>query len=265
MRWSNKKYFKPDERASDEEYEAWRKQELVQLKWEHEMLRLKFDLFCIELVWKDMLYKAGYNPNQRRVPAGSTDGGQWISGGGSGGAAVSDYGRTPDGFVDPAYHPVNDPAIIPSYPIENAIIAIYGGRMVSTVAAELGVSEAVIQGLLGLGRSGSGIDAAMQAERLIAELEEIDKTAEKIANGHAYDRHVISQKEFPEIKNPEQLKEKVSKIIKEAKEVRNLERNRIAYWDEESKSIVILDPAHPDGGTIFKPSAGKRFFDINVK
>jgi hypothetical protein len=50
---------------------------------EHEALELKAELAALhfELVWAGFCSKAGYNPNQPRVPAGNPDGGRWGDGG----------------------------------------------------------------------------------------------------------------------------------------------------------------------------------------
>lgn len=44
---------------------------------------------------------------------------------------------------------------------------------------------------------------------------------------------------------------------------KKLERGRTAYLHEESKTIVIHDPNHVDGGTVFK--SNKKYFNKNLK
>jgi hypothetical protein len=41
-----------------------------------------------------------YNPDQPRVPAGNSDGGQWTDGGGAGSAGTSDSNQAPLDFVE---------------------------------------------------------------------------------------------------------------------------------------------------------------------
>lgn len=48
-------------------------QELLDLRWEVKKLKLEHELWCFE---------QKYSPDQPRVPAGNSDGGQWTSGGG---------------------------------------------------------------------------------------------------------------------------------------------------------------------------------------
>ncbi|CAL7964292.1 hypothetical protein GAMM_60307 [Gammaproteobacteria bacterium] len=40
---------------------------------------------------------------------------------------------------------------------------------------------------------------------------------------------------------------------------KELKDGRSAYWNEESKTVVIRDPGHVDGGSVFKSS--KRYFE----
>ena len=43
--------------------------------------------------------------------------------------------------------------------------------------------------------------------------------------------------------------------------VRNLSNGRVAYWDNASGTVVIRNPGAIDGGTAFKPTQGKIYFD----
>lgn len=63
------------------------------------------------------MLKAGYNPDQPRVPAGSSDGGQWTGSGGGGSA---------ENFK-PVYDGDPDEPIEPVYPIEEGIGFLVGG------------------------------------------------------------------------------------------------------------------------------------------
>ena len=89
--------------------------------------------------------------------------------------------------------------------------------------------------------------------------------AEKIANGHAYDKHVIRKGEFPEVQNQEEFKDLVEGILNHPDEVKDLERGRKAYWDNETGILVIDSPNDPDGGTAFRPPDGKDWFDKELK
>ena len=85
--------------------------------------------------------------------------------------------------------------------------------------------------------------------------ENIDAVAQKIANGHAYDKHIG---EFSELKTKGDLAEHVKKVMQDRKSIfKELKDGRSAYWHEETKTIVIRDPKHPDGGTVFKAKPGR--------
>ena len=86
-------------------------------------------------------------------------------------------------------------------------------------------------------------------------------SAEKIARGHGFENHIVRQsKRYPDIKNQEEYRQLIEKIIREEKETKNLEKGRTAYWDEESGFFVVENPNDPDGGTAFRPSSGKAYF-----
>lgn len=42
--------------------------------------------------------------------------------------------------------------------------------------------------------------------------------------------------------------------------VRLLDRGRVAYWDQSTRSIVIRSPKAIDGGTTFVPKNGTQYF-----
>ena len=88
---------------------------------------------------------------------------------------------------------------------------------------------------------------------------ENSETAEKIANGHAYDKH---RNKFPEIQNREDFKKHIEDVINNPDAVKPLERGRTAYWDNETGTVVIDSPNDPDGGTAFRPESGRSYFDM---
>ncbi|MCB9059991.1 MAG: hypothetical protein H6622_00545 [Halobacteriovoraceae bacterium] len=85
--------------------------------------------------------------------------------------------------------------------------------------------------------------------------------ADKIGGGHAWDKHKIENDEFPEIKTQEEFKEKIKEIIENPSEAKELREGRKAYWDEKSKTVVIENSRNPDGGTVFRPEDGKKYFE----
>ncbi|MDK9357373.1 mAFB alternative [Lelliottia wanjuensis] len=86
---------------------------------------------------------------------------------------------------------------------------------------------------------------------------------EEIANGHAFDKHVIEQSEFKElgISTKEQFAAHIEKVVKNPTSSKNFSGGRTAYWDEPSGTVVIRNPKSADGGTAFRPTNGRAYYD----
>ena len=56
----------------------------------------------------------------------------------------------------------------------------------------------------------------------------------------------------------------IARILRNPTEKRPLKEGRSAYWDEETGTIVVRDPKHPDGGTAFRPKTGKRYYHNDI-
>lgn len=100
--------------------------------------------------------------------------------------------------------------------------------------------------------------------RALREAAEIARLAEQISKGHAYDKHVVEQDEFPEVVDRKQFQNLIQKILSNPTEWKALEGGRSAYWDKETGTVVIRDPRHPDGGTAFRPRTGRRYYDDDL-
>jgi hypothetical protein len=85
-------------------------------------------------------------------------------------------------------------------------------------------------------------------------------TAEEIAGGHAFDKHVIDQGEFPGVTTRSQFAQKIESVIRNG-EAKSLSGGRIAWWDSGSGTVVIRNPGAVDGGTAFVPTNGRAYFD----
>jgi hypothetical protein len=82
------------------------------------------------------------------------------------------------------------------------------------------------------------------------------KIAKAIAMGHAYEKHVVEDKLFPEVKNRDDFMELIAKVLANPTHHRELEKDREAYFDTKSDTIVIYNPHARDKGTCFRPRAG---------
>lgn len=90
------------------------------------------------------------------------------------------------------------------------------------------------------------------------------RIAQAIGTGHAYEKHVIDEKQFPEVKSEEEFVKLIGKIIANPTHQRDLESERKAYFDKQSNTIVIYNPRAKDKGTCFRPRAGLKYYE-NLK
>jgi hypothetical protein len=105
----------------------------------------------------------------------------------------------------------------------------------------------------------AGNEGGDEGEAELKEVEQDDTacTANEIANGHAFEKHA---EEFG-AETPEELEQVIKDSLDNASRSRELSNGRTAYYDEETNTVVIVDPSSPDGGTIFKPSGGEEYFN----
>ena len=90
--------------------------------------------------------------------------------------------------------------------------------------------------------------------------------AADIAGGHAFAKHVICQGEFPGwIRTRKQFTQHIEKILNNPDEIKKLKNQRIAYWDYNSGTVVIMNPNAIDKGTAFQPTEGFDYFEKRLK
>jgi len=90
------------------------------------------------------------------------------------------------------------------------------------------------------------------------------KIAKAITTGHAYEKHVIEEKLFPEVKSPNDFMEVIGKVLANPTHHRKLENDREAFYDLPSNTIVIYNPHAKDNGTCFRPRDGLKYYE-NLK
>lgn len=104
--------------------------------------------------------------------------------------------------------------------------------------------------------------AAEQTEAHLEARLAVDKAyakwiGEEISKGHGFDKHVIERGEFPGVTTREQFASVVENAVMNG-ESRTLDGGRTAYWSDGT--LVIRNPAAPDGGTAFRPDDGHDYF-----
>jgi hypothetical protein len=87
------------------------------------------------------------------------------------------------------------------------------------------------------------------------------KIAKAMAEGHAYEKHVVEEKLFPEVKSRDEFTEVIARVLANPTHHRELENDREAYYDNKSNTIVIYNPHARDKGTCFRPRAGLKYFE----
>jgi hypothetical protein len=90
------------------------------------------------------------------------------------------------------------------------------------------------------------------------------RIANAIASGHSYQKHVIEEKLFPEVKSEKDFVLVIAKVLASPTHHRDLENDRQAFYDIKSNTIVIYNPHAKDNGTCFRPNAGLKYFE-NLK
>lgn len=85
--------------------------------------------------------------------------------------------------------------------------------------------------------------------------------ATRIATGHAFTKHVMEKGEFPEVTTQLEFAELIDRVLGNPGDTKSLAGGRTAYWEESAGVTVITDPAHPDGGTCFRPRSGGIYYD----
>ena len=81
--------------------------------------------------------------------------------------------------------------------------------------------------------------------------EQARRAANRIAAGHAYQKHVIGNKEFGKPLRRSEFALLIEHAILNCTYSRPLRRGRSAYWYRPELLLVIVDPTNVDGGTAY--------------
>ena len=118
---------------------------------------------------------------------------------------------------------------------------------------------------------GAQLSGEVAAEGATVELEASSATnaallrnqlmSEEIAGGHAFEKHVLEQMEFPGITTREQFAAQIEDFLNSPDTImRNLSNGRVGFWNDTTGTVLIRNPTAVDGGTYFVPNAGVTYF-----
>jgi RHS repeat-associated protein len=135
-------------------------------------------------------------------------------------------------------------------------IGTCGAAGIATGAAVVGAGISLANSIAGEEPGDEGAEAVKENE---AEETECD-AAGRIAGGHAFEKHAGELG----LETREGFEQEIKDVIERATREKRLSNGRTAYYDPESNTLVIVDPASPDGGTVFKPSGGEGYFNDSL-
>jgi hypothetical protein len=82
------------------------------------------------------------------------------------------------------------------------------------------------------------------------DVEYAELVGREISAGHAFEKHVVEQGEFPGVATRQEFANVIEDTVMKG-ESRDLSNGRTAYWNDGI--VVIRDPGSEDGGTAFRP------------
>ena len=83
-------------------------------------------------------------------------------------------------------------------------------------------------------------------------------TINKIARGHAFEKHVIRKKEFDDlnITTEQEFSDLLHDVMSNPTHSGQLANGRSYSYDESRNILIVKDPNHRDLGTAFRPDRG---------
>lgn len=79
-------------------------------------------------------------------------------------------------------------------------------------------------------------------------------SAEQIAKGHAFEKHVLQQGQFPFIKTKKQFADHLESVMANPTHHKKLGAGREAFYDSKTSTFIVRNPRDPDGGSAFQES-----------
>ncbi|WP_188637337.1 DUF637 domain-containing protein, partial [Halopseudomonas pertucinogena] len=133
------------------------------------------------------------------------------------------------------------------------------GAARSVLTQGVGKAGSWFAGLVGGGAKGVSDPASLaNAAKLRGKL-----AGQEISGGHAFEKHVIQRGEYKDIgiTTRDQFASHIESVVNNPSSFRQLGGGRTAYWDDVSGTVVIRNPKAVDGGTAFRPTNGKAYFE----
>ena len=86
--------------------------------------------------------------------------------------------------------------------------------------------------------------------------------AEELASGHAFGKHVLEQGEFPGVRTRAQFASEIEEFLNSPDTVmKNGANGKTYYWNDAKGTFLVRNPHSPEGGTYFRPEAGRAYFE----
>lgn len=178
---------------------------------------------------------------------------------GKSGAYLVTLGSTSSPFDGSGYHSLIGQDTLFGLPqtfagavgVEQGVVTSYAAGVEGL--ALLGLKGVKYAGSVGrvddaLGIPNSGADSAVSGIGLNRQL-----TAQEVASGHAFDKHVLVQGEFPGITTRPQFQEHVENVLNNPSGMRYYKDGRTVYLQESSGTVVIRNPSTGES-TAFQPT-----------
>jgi hypothetical protein len=86
--------------------------------------------------------------------------------------------------------------------------------------------------------------------------EEAKAIAQGISFGHAYEKHATNLSESGELLTRSSFESLILETLLNPTKSKPMKRGRTGFWNSEEDFVVVFDPADPDLGTAFWPTAG---------
>lgn len=122
----------------------------------------------------------------------------------------------------------------------------------AALAAQNAVMHAAsVEATASLGRAAQAEAAARSAATSVASAGQLraQLAGQEIASGHAFDKHVVQQGEYPNVRTRAQFAGLIEEVILKG-ESKSLGLGRTAYWYDGT--FVVRNPKDPDGGSAYR-------------